>query len=111
MNWYLEVLKKYAVFSGRARRMEYWMFTLFYILIYFALLIGLGFVAGAKIAGTIVMIYGLAMFVPSLAVAVRRMHDIGRSGWWILLPIVNLIFLCMDSQADENEYGANPKIA
>lgn len=109
MNWYLEVLKKYAVFSGRARRKEYWMFTLFYILIYIALMVVIGYVAGAGIGGMVVMIYSLAMLIPSIAVAIRRMHDIGRSGWWILFPIVNLVFLFMDSQAGENEYGPNPK--
>lgn len=116
MHWYIDVLKKYAVFSGRARRKEYWMFFLFNLIIAFVI----GFVAGfteavigagntlSTAAGTI---YNLAVFIPSIAVAVRRMHDIGRSGWWILVPFVNLVFLCFDSQPDANQYGANPKMA
>jgi uncharacterized membrane protein YhaH (DUF805 family) len=111
MNWYLQALKKYAVFGGRARRMEYWMFMLFYMIIYIALVAVTSYVGGAVIGGIVVMVYSLAMIIPSLAVSVRRMHDIGRSGWWILFPIVNLIFLFMDSQAEENEYGPNPKMA
>ena len=57
------------------------------------------------------IIYSLAILIPSIAVAIRRLHDIGRSGWWRLLPIVNFIFLCLDSQSSENEYGLNPKKA
>lgn len=114
MNWYLEVLKKYAVFSGRAHRKEYWMFFLFNIII--AMLIGLvtGFTGAILGIGTALSdpasaIYSLAILVPSIAVGVRRMHDIGRSGWWILFPVVNLVFLCLDSQPGDNEYGPNPK--
>jgi uncharacterized membrane protein YhaH (DUF805 family) len=110
MNWFLTVLKKYAVFSGRARRKEYWMFVLFYTLIYIALAFVTGYVGGAALSGIVIMVYSLAMFIPSISVGVRRMHDIGRSGWWILFPIVNLVFLFLDSQAEENEYGPNPKM-
>lgn len=116
MNWYLEVMKKYAVFSGRARRKEYWMFFLFNVIISFAIGFVFGFIGGAIGIGTslstlINAIYSLVIFVPGIAVAVRRMHDIGRSGWWILFPFVNLVFLCLDSQPNENEYGRNPKEA
>jgi len=110
MDWFLQVLKKYAVFNGRAQRMEYWMFTLISTIIYIALTVGLGFIS-ASLAGIVALVYQLAVLVPSIAVGIRRMHDIGRSGWWILFPVVNLIFLCLDSQADENEYGPNPKKA
>jgi uncharacterized membrane protein YhaH (DUF805 family) len=113
MQWYLEVLKKYAVFSGRARRKEYWMFVLFNIIISFALGFVTGFVASLigspGIAGIITIIYSLAIIIPGIAVGVRRMHDLGRSGWWIIVPFVNLVFLFMDSQPGENEYGPNPK--
>ena len=109
MHWYLEVLKKYAVFSGRARRKEYWMFFLFNFIV--------GFVIGLfqamldiNLSG-ITHIYSLAMLIPSIAVGIRRMHDLGRSGWWFFFPFVNLVFLCLDSQPDENEYGPNPKAA
>jgi|SRR5271169_83022 len=101
MNWYIEVIKKYAVFGGRARRKEYWMFVLFNLLISIAI----AFIRMPMLGA----IYNLAVFIPGIAVAVRRMHDTNRSGWWILLPIVNLVFLCLDSQPGENEYGPNPK--
>ncbi len=114
MNWYTLVLTKYAVFDGRARRTEYWMFTLFNVIIAVVLslidrvLFGSGhhFLYG---------LYGLAVLVPSIAVSIRRLHDTGRSGWWLLLAfvpiagIVLLVFMCMDSQPGGNEYGANPK--
>jgi len=114
MKWYLEVLRKYAVFTGRARRKEYWMFILFNMIIAFAI----GFISGfteailgiGKVLSTSTnLIYTLGILIPSIAVAIRRMHDIGRSGWWILFPVVNLVFLCFDSQPGDNEYGPNPK--
>lgn len=109
-------MKKYAVFSGRASRKEYWMFFLFNLIISFAIGFVLGFIGGVLGIGTALsepasVIYALAVLVPSIAVGVRRMHDIGRSGWWILFPFVNLVFLCLDSQPNENEYGPNPKTA
>lgn len=120
MNWYLEVLKKYAVFTGRARRKEYWFFALFNFL---AALV-LGFIemsAGLTYGhgyGPLSMIYLLAVLIPSLAVSVRRLHDIGRSGWWLLIglvpligAIVLLVFAFLDSQPGDNEYGPNPKTA
>ncbi len=114
MNWYFEVLKKYAVFSGRARRKEYWMFFLFNIIIAFVL----GFIEGlAGSAGIISTIYSLAVLIPGIAVSVRRLHDINRSGWWLfigLVPIIGaivlIVFMVQDSQSDENQYGQNPKI-
>lgn len=105
MNWYFEVMKKYAVFSGRARRKEYWMFLLFNMIFAFVI----GFVGGVARSPSIIYFYDLAVAIPSIAVAIRRMHDTGRSGWWILLPIVNLVFLCQDSQPGDNRYGPNPK--
>lgn len=116
MNWYISVIKKYAVFNGRARRKEYWMFFLFNILISIGIGFVTGFIGGVLGIGTSIsdpaaIIYSLAILIPSIAVAIRRLHDIGRSGWWILLPIVNFIFLCLDSQSSENEYGLNPKNA
>jgi len=107
MNWYITVLKNYAVFGGRARRKEYWMFILFNIIISFVI----GFIEGlAGGTGTIEFIYALAVFIPSIAVGVRRMHDSDRSGWWLLLPIVNIVFLCFDSQSENNRFGDNPKL-
>jgi len=106
MTWYLEALKKYAVFSGRARRKEYWIFFLFNFIIAFIL----GFIEGfAGGTGILANIYNLAVIIPSIAVGVRRMHDTDRSGWWLLLPIVNIVFLVLDSQPENNRFGANPK--
>jgi uncharacterized membrane protein YhaH (DUF805 family) len=114
MNWYIEVLKKYAVFSGRARRTEYWMFVLFNFLIGFALGFIEGFFGGPGIIG---MLYSLAVLIPGIAVGVRRLHDTNRSGWWLLIALIPLIglivlivFFASDSQVEENKYGANPKL-
>lgn len=112
MDWYIEVMKKYAVFSGRARRKEYWMFVLFNTIIVFVLGFALGFLDGmlnTNIGVVVVGIYNLAVFIPSLAVSIRRMHDLGRSGWWILVPIVNIVFLFLNGQPQANEYGPDPK--
>lgn len=109
MNWYIQALRKYAVFSGRASRTEYWMFVLFNILIAIAVSVSEGLVSGSGKSGLAVLIYKIAVAVPFAAVYVRRLHDVGRSGWWILVPIVNFVMCCFDSQAQENKYGPNPK--
>ena len=118
MSWYIKVLKNYAVFSGRARRKEFWMFALFapifYCVLYFIEKIaGIGPISDYGILGAI---YSLAILTPSLAVAVRRLHDTNRSGFWLisaLVPFVGFIFLlvilAMDSHPGENQYGPNPK--
>ena len=113
MEWYLAVLRNYAGFSGRARRTEYWMFVLFNIVIAIVLSILDALVLGSGILGTL---YSLAVLIPSIAVGVRRLHDTGRVGWWLLIglvPVVGfivlLIFFVQDSQTGDNEYGANPK--
>ena len=118
MQWFTAVLKKYATFSGRARRREYWFFTLFYILIYIALIL-VDTVTGSLSGGGIGLLSGLfalGMLIPSLAVTFRRLHDTNRSGWWILISlipligaIVLLVFMVMDSQPGTNDYGDNPK--
>ena len=125
MEWYLAVVQKYADFSGRARRKEYWMFALFHAIIIGALallgaIIGAaaGNSGGAALAGIFTgayVLYCLALAIPSLAVTVRRLHDTGRSGWWWLISfvpfgsIVLLVFAVQDSQAGDNLYGPNPK--
>lgn len=101
------ITTKYANFEGRARRSEYWYFVLFYLIIYYALL-ALTFIIGST-AAILAGIFALAMLVPSIAVSIRRMHDVGKSGWFILIPIYNLILTCTDSQPGSNEYGPNPK--
>jgi uncharacterized membrane protein YhaH (DUF805 family) len=119
MNWYLEVLRKYAVFSGRARRREYWFFALFNFIISLVL-VALDFLFGTidpqAGAGLLSGLYALAVLIPSLAVSVRRLHDTGRSGWWLLIALVPLIgaivllvFFVTDSEAGANQYGPNPK--
>jgi uncharacterized membrane protein YhaH (DUF805 family) len=105
MKYYLKVLENYATFSGRARRSEYWYFLLFNVII----AIVLGFIGG--LMGTTVLsnIYSLAVIIPGIAVGVRRMHDVGKSGWFLLIPIYNLILACTDGVNGDNEYGADPK--
>lgn len=114
MNWYLAVLKKYADFSGRARRKEFWMFVLFNFII--AIVLGIvDAVIGIPILGGL---YALAVLIPSIAVGARRLHDIGRTGWWQLIAIVPLIgiivlivFFVLDGNPGDNQYGPNPKAA
>lgn len=119
MNWYLKVLKNYAVFSGRARRKEYWMFTLFNIIFLIVALI-LDNILGTAIEdvgyGLFYFLYALAVLIPYLAVSVRRLHDVGKSGWMILIsliPIIGgiwlLVLMVTDSNPGENQYGPNPK--
>ena len=100
MDAYLKVLSNFAVFSGRARRSEYWYFILINALVYVAL---------DYFLPSLSMFYYLAMLIPSLSAAVRRMHDVGKSGWFILIPIYNLVLAVSDSQSGANEYGENPK--
>jgi len=119
MNWYLEVLKKYAVFSGRARRREYWYFVLFNIIISIVLAV-IDMMTGSFSAesgmGLLGGIYTLAILIPSVAVSVRRLHDTSRSGWWLLIAlipligaIVLLVFMVQDGKPGANQYGTNPK--
>ena len=110
MKWYLKALKNYAVFSGRASRTEYWMFCLFNIL--FAILVGfIGALLGSvtKTDQTVLgNIYNLALLIPNIAVGCRRIHDTDRSGWWIIVPIVNLIFLIGEGTKGDNKFGPDP---
>jgi len=119
MNWYLKVLKQYVDFNGRSRRSEYWTFLLFSIV----------FAGGAMLLdksvdvvvlgtgyGPLFLFFALATFVPGTAVAVRRLHDIGKSGWMILvvlIPIIGaiwiLVLLLSNSTPGVNKYGENPK--
>jgi uncharacterized membrane protein YhaH (DUF805 family) len=115
MQWYLNVLKNYVNFNGRARRKEYWMFTLITVIITIILSI-VELILGFEEA-VITALYSLAVMLPTLAVTIRRLHDTGRSGWWFLISlipligaIVILVFTVQDSQVDENKYGPNPKL-
>jgi len=119
MNWYLKVLKQYADFSGRARRKEYWMFALFnMIFIIVAMILDnvLGLTVGELPYGLFYFLYALVILIPGLAVSVRRLHDVGKSGWMLLIsliPIVGgiwlLVLMLTDSNPGDNEYGVNPK--
>lgn len=113
MNWYLKVLKQYADFNGRARRQEYWMFVVFNII--FSIIAG-ALDAAIGTWGAIGGLYGLAVLIPSIAVSVRRLHDIGKSGWMLLvgfIPVIGFIWLIIllatDSISGSNQYGDNPK--
>lgn len=121
MNWYLEGLKKYATFSGRARRKEYWLFSLFNLIISL-ILIGVDLSSGTFNAqlgmGFFDGIYTFAVLLPCLAVTVRRLHDTDRSGWWLLVALIPVIgaialfvFLVQDSKQGQNQFGTNPKEA
>jgi uncharacterized membrane protein YhaH (DUF805 family) len=111
MNWYLTVLKKYAVFSGRAQRAEYWYFVLFNMIVSIVLTV-FDAMFGTEVFSAI---YSLAVFIPTLAVGARRLHDIGKSGWWQLIaiiPIIGFILLIVwfaTDSAEDNQYGKNPK--
>ena len=119
MKWYLQVLRKYADFKGRARRKEYWMFVLFKFIFSIVAMI-LDNILGTAMEGVgyglFYILYALAVFIPSLAVSVRRLHDVGKSGWMLLvglIPIIGAIWLLVlmvtDSKPGENKYGPNPK--
>ena len=110
MGWYIECLKKYAVFSGRARRKEYWMFVLFNFLIVLAVGIVDGLSGGTGGGASVfVTLYQLATLLPTLAAGVRRMHDTDHSGWWLIVPGVNLIFAVRAGQDGDNRFGPDPK--
>jgi len=119
MNWYIEVLKKYAVFNGRARRKEYWYFLLFNIIVSvvlafidvssgtFSMEMGIGLLGG---------LYSLFVLIPGIAVTVRRLHDSDKSGWWFLIAfipllgvIVLIVLMVLDGTPGHNQYGPNPK--
>ncbi len=118
MNWYLQVLKKYAVFDGRARRTEFWMFVLFNFII--SLVLGFldgmfGTVSGTGV-GLLGGLYMLVVLIPGLAVSIRRLHDTNRSGWWVLIglvPIIGwiiaIIFYAQEGTRGPNQYGQDPK--
>lgn len=120
MNWYLKVLKQYADFEGRARRTEYWMFALFNV-IFTIIAAVLDNILGLKFTpeipyGFIYAIYSLAMLIPSLAVGVRRLHDVDKSGWFLLISFIPfiggiwlLILFCTEGTPGRNQYGFNPK--
>lgn len=120
MNWYLRCWEHYADFKGRARRKEYWMFVLFNLIIVFILTILdslLGWVIPEIGVGALGIVYTLAGFIPGLAVVVRRLHDIGKSGWCYLIafipivgPIFLLVWLFTKGVPETNAWGPDPKL-
>lgn len=122
IEYYKMALNKYADFTGRSRRSEYWFFVLGNVIIYFVIAFIAGLIGGgigseeaAIIPLALIGIFALAIIIPSLAVAVRRLHDTGKSGWWYLIAfipfggIVLLVFFCTDSEPGANQWGPNPK--
>jgi uncharacterized membrane protein YhaH (DUF805 family) len=120
MDRYVGVLRKYAAFEGRARPSEYWYFVLFNFIVSLVLNVTdivIGVHSSAAGLGILGGLYALAVFLPSLAVSVRRLHDTGRSGWWIFIGIVPvigmivlLIFMVTDGNSQVNAYGPSPKL-
>lgn len=108
IDWYKKVVfENYANFNGRARRAEYWNFFLVNVIIS----IVIGFILGLINLPLLGNLYSLAVLVPGIAVAIRRMHDIGKSGWYILIPIYNIVLLATEGDRGPNEYGPDPKEA
>ena len=118
MSWFLKVLKLYAVFSGRARRKEYWFFVLFYLIFGFVLHLidqAMGIYDAELQIGLLEGLYSLALLIPSLAVGARRLHDTDRSAWWLLLllvPIIGwivlIVFMALRGQEGSNRFGPDP---
>ena len=121
MSWFFAALRKYAVFGGRSRRKEYWYFVLFSSIITVLLFIVDGAIGTSDSSldlGLLSGIFSLAILIPSIAVSVRRLHDIDRTGWWFLISfvpligtIVLLVFAVQDGTPGTNRYGSNPKTA
>ena len=120
MNWWITCMKKYAEFSGRARRTEYWMFVLFNLVFAIVAIVlddVLGLASEDTGYGLLTALFSLAIILPSWAVTVRRLHDIGKSGWWIFINFIPyiggiwlLVLTVIDSQPGNNKYSANPKL-
>ena len=116
MQWYVVVLRRYAKFDGRAHRPEFWWFTLWSFIVSLALSVAeLALDVGSEWAGPLTSVYALLVLVPTLAVGARRLHDIGRTGWWqllLLIPLVGAIILIVwwarDGQPEPNRWGPKP---
>ncbi len=120
MEWATLPLKRYAEFTGRSRRKEYWMFFLLILVVAVVLslvegMVGLGGMIGG-VYGPLTTLFLLATLVPSIAVGIRRLHDTNRSGWWILIALVPfvggiilLVFYVLEGTRGPNEYGPDPK--
>ncbi|MEQ4923010.1 DUF805 domain-containing protein [Proteus hauseri] len=125
MKWYFLALKNYFNFSGRARRKEYWMFTLINIIIFMFFMISIvglrekGESSPVSTAGlTLIVFYYLFTIIPSLSLCVRRFHDQDRSGWFVLLllipslgPLIVFVFMCIEGTKGKNRFGSDPKLS
>ncbi|CAM2147476.1 putative inner membrane protein [Pararobbsia alpina] len=112
MDWYLKVLKSYAVFEGRARRKEYWMFLLFNFIATMVLIFVDVAILRVRLLSSL---YSLAVLVPSIAVGVRRLHDTDRTGWWMLVIVIPgigwiilLVLMAMEGTRGPNRFGPDP---
>ncbi|MGD1065460.1 MAG: DUF805 domain-containing protein [Vulcanimicrobiaceae bacterium] len=117
VNWYLTVLRKYTVFQGRSGRAEFWWFTLMNVIVAFVLLMAFGAIS-RNLGSAIVTIYELLILLPTLGLAIRRLHDINKSGWWIFISFVPfvgglilLIFYILPGTPGENQFGPSPSVA
>ena len=115
MVWYIKALKSYTKFDGRARRREFWIFAMINFAIYILLAVGEGMINLTYLFSSI---FVLVVLLPSIAVSVRRLHDTGKSGWWLLLAglpvlgaIVLIVFFVEEGHDEPNKYGPNPKAA
>jgi uncharacterized membrane protein YhaH (DUF805 family) len=106
MQYYVKAFQNFTNFKGRARRREYWYFVLFHFLVSVTILL----FSNAMETPLVHLGYVLIAFLPGLAVAIRRMHDVGKSGWFVLIPIYNLILACTDGDQGDNSYGLDPKM-
>ena len=110
MNWYIKVLRQYTDFEGRARRKEFWMFFLINLIITAILqTIDLTLFGMDNELNPISTIYSLAVLLPYIAVSIRRMHDQNKSGWYILIPIYNIVLFATEGDRGENDFGTDPK--
>ncbi len=119
MSWWLSAMKKYVDFSGRARRKEYWMFILFNLIFAFVTIVldGLLGINDSQGIGVFYSLFSLVILLPTLSVTVRRLHDVGKSGWWIFISVIPfigglwlLILTLTDGQPGANRFGENPKL-
>ncbi|MDB4947514.1 MAG: hypothetical protein JWM27_163 [Gemmatimonadetes bacterium] len=113
MDWYMAVLQKFAQFDGRSRRKEYWMFTLVNLCIAVALNVASRAVG---VLAFVNLLYSLAVLIPAIAVSIRRLHDTGKSGWFLLIAFVPVLgaflllyWMAQDGEPGTNQYGPNPK--
>ncbi|SDH91048.1 Uncharacterized membrane protein YhaH, DUF805 family [Vibrio xiamenensis] len=113
MKWFIQAFKKYAVFNGRARRKEFWMYYLFLIIF----MVVAAVIDAAMGSFVLSAVFTLVTLVPTLSVYIRRLHDTGRSGWWILISLIPLVgglvlfyFLISDGGVEDNQYGESPKM-